>query len=107
MLMKKRDTRREAKTAVMERRVVTIKHKYGIHARPAAKIVALSNTFSSEIEVVKDGEPPANAKNILDVMMLAAAPGVSLELRIRGEDASEAMEKLALLMESDFDTREI
>ncbi len=109
MLMKKREakTRRDAKTAVMEKRIVTIKHKYGIHARPAAKIVALSNTFSSDIEVVKEGEPPANAKNILDVMILTAAPGCSRELRIRGEDASEARVKLAVLMESDFDTREI
>ena len=94
-------------TVRIEKRIVTIKHKYGIHARPAAKIVALSNTFKSEIEVIKDGEPPANAKNILDIMMLAAANGVSLELRIRGDDAPEAMEKLAALLESDFDNREV
>lgn len=90
-----------------EKRTVTIKHKFGIHARPAAKIVALSNTFDSEIEVIKAGEPPANAKNILDVMMLAAAPGVKLELRVRGHDAHEAVERLAALMESDFDTHEV
>ena len=89
-----------------ECRTVTIKHKYGIHARPAAKIVALSNTFASDIEIVKAGEPPANAKNILDIMMLAAAPGVSLELRARGADAKEAMDKLAALLESDFDAQE-
>ncbi len=93
--------------AKTEKRTVTIKHKYGIHARPAAKIVALSNTFESDIEVVKEGEPPANAKNILDIMMLVAAPGVSLELRVRGADASEAIEQLADLLESDFDTGEI
>lgn len=90
-----------------EKRTITIKHKYGIHARPAAKIVALANSFVSDIEILKAGEPPANAKNILDVMMLAAAPGASLELRIRGEDAAEAMAQLALLMESDFDSGEI
>ena len=94
-------------TARIEKRKVTINHKYGIHARPAAKIVALSNTFKSDIEVVKDGEQPANAKNILDIMMLAAANGVTLELRVKGDDAHEAMEKLAALLESDFDTREI
>lgn len=90
-----------------EKRTVTINHKYGIHARPAAKIVALSNRFASDIEVIKEGEPPANAKNILDVMMLAAAPGVKLELRIRGDDAQDAMNQLATLMESDFDTHEV
>ncbi|MDR3210858.1 MAG: HPr family phosphocarrier protein [Planctomycetota bacterium] len=91
----------------IEKRTVTVRHKYGIHARPAAKIVALSNTFNSDIEVVKDGEPPANAKNILDVMMLAASPGVNLELRIKGDDAIEAMEKLATLMESDFGNHDV
>ncbi len=91
----------------MLKRDVTIKHKYGIHARPAAKIVSLCNTFLSDIEIVKEGEPPANGKNILDIMMLAAASGVRLELRADGSDENEAMAQLAKLMESDFDTNEI
>lgn len=88
-------------------RTITIKHKFGIHARPAAKIVSLCNTFSSDIEIIKEGEPPANGKNILDIMMLAAASGVQLEIRASGADAEEAIEKLALMLESDFDTNEI
>ncbi|MCC8166905.1 MAG: HPr family phosphocarrier protein [Planctomycetes bacterium] len=91
----------------MVRKVVTVKHKYGIHARPAAKIVSLCNGFTSDIEIIKDGEPPANGKNILDIMMLAAASGVSLELRADGPDAEEAIEQLSVMMESDFDTNEI
>lgn len=88
-------------------RSVSIKHKFGIHARPAAKIVSLCNTFQSDIEIIKEGEPPANGKNILDIMMLAAAPGMKLELRARGPDADDAIDKLAALMESDFDTNEV
>lgn len=88
-------------------RTVVIQHKFGIHARPAAKIVSLCNTFQSDIEIIKDGEPPANGKNILDIMMLAAAPGVRLELRARGPDSDEAIKRLSVLMESDFDTNEI
>jgi phosphocarrier protein len=90
-----------------EKRVVTIRHRFGIHARPAAKIVAMCNTFSADVEIVKEGEEPANGKNILDVMMLAAAPGVKLELRVNGDDAVAALERLAALMESDFDSNEI
>lgn len=86
---------------------VVIKHKFGIHARPAAKIVQLCNGFSSDIEIIKDGEPPANGKNILDIMMLAAATGVELELRASGDDAENAVDRLAEMMESDFDTNEI
>ncbi len=91
----------------MVKKVVVVKHKYGIHARPAAKIVSLCNTFSADIAIVKDGEPPANGKNILDIMMLAAASGASLELRVDGRDEEEAMEQLSRMMESDFDTNEI
>ena len=89
------------------KRTVTIRHKFGIHARPAAKIVSLCNTFASDIEIIKDGEPPANGKNILDIMMLAAASGVELEIRASGSDADKAIADLARMMESDFDTNEI
>ncbi len=89
------------------KRVVTITHKFGIHARPAAKIVSLCNRFSSDIEIIKEGEEPANAKNILDIMMLAAATGVQLEIRVNGADAEQALDEVAELLESDFDTNEI
>jgi phosphotransferase system HPr (HPr) family protein len=85
-------------------RTITVRHKFGIHARPAAKIVSMCTGFASDVEIVKKGEPPANAKNILDLMMLAAACGEDLELRINGADEEEAMGRLAALMESDFET---
>ncbi len=91
----------------MTRKVVTVRHKYGIHARPAAKIVSLCNTFQSDIEIIKDDEPPANGKNILDIMMLAAATGTELEIRAKGPDAAQAVTELATLMEGDFETNEI
>ncbi|MDR2391848.1 MAG: HPr family phosphocarrier protein [Planctomycetota bacterium] len=85
------------------RRSVTVKHRFGIHARPAAKIVSLSNTFSCDINIVKEGEPPANAKNILDIMMLAAGSGARLEIRANGSDAQAAIERLGEMLESDFE----
>ncbi len=89
------------------KKTVTIRHKFGIHARPAAKIVSLCNTFASDIEIIKADEAPANGKNILDIMMLAAATGVELEIRASGPDAEQAIEKLGDLMESDFETNEV
>ncbi|MDR1744956.1 MAG: HPr family phosphocarrier protein [Planctomycetota bacterium] len=91
----------------MIRRVVTVRHKYGIHARPAAKIVGLCNGFVSDIQIIKAGEAPANGKNILDIMMLAAATGTELELCASGPDADQAIEQLSAMMESDFETNEI
>lgn len=91
----------------MIKKMVTVKHKFGIHARPAAKIVSLCNTFDSDIEIIKEGEPAANGKNILDIMMLAAACGSDLEIRAEGSDEGAAIEQLASMMESDFETDEI
>ncbi len=39
----------------MIEREVTIVNQEGLHARPAARIVRLSSTFDSEIEICKDG----------------------------------------------------
>ncbi len=91
----------------MVKQTVTIRHKYGIHARPAAKIASLCQAFAADIRIVKQGEPPANGKNILDIMMLAAASGEHLELRADGSDEAAALERLASMMESDFDTNEM
>jgi phosphocarrier protein len=85
------------------KRSVTVKHRFGIHARPAAKIVSLSNTFTSDIRIIKEGEPPANAKNILDIMMLAAGSGARLEIRASGPDAQTAINRLGEMLESDFE----
>lgn len=84
-------------------RTVTVRHKYGIHARPAARIMALSSVFASDIRIIKAGEPPADAKSVLDIMMLAAAPGVKLEITATGPDAREAVDQLGNMLESDFD----
>ncbi len=88
-------------------KTITVRHKFGIHARPAARIVSLCGGFASDIAIVKEGEPPANAKNILDIMMLAAACGSELEIRADGADEDEVILRLGELMESDFDANEI
>ncbi len=90
----------------MMTKTVTIRHKYGIHARPAAKIVSLCSTFASDVEIVKSGEDPANGKNILDIMMLAAGCGEQLEIRVKGADEEDALSQLAAMLESDFQTDE-
>ncbi len=91
----------------MVKQTVTIRHKYGIHARPAAKIALLCNSFEAAIEIAKQGEPVANGKNILDIMMLAAGCGENLEIRANGADEAKALQELATVMESDFETNEI
>jgi len=82
-------------------RDATIVNRDGIHARPAARIVRLANTFDSEIELSKDGVG-VNGKSIMGVMMLAAEFGSSITIKADGPDAKQAVEALAELVASGF-----
>jgi phosphocarrier protein HPr len=82
-------------------RVVTVCNLRGMHARAAAKFVALAERFGASVDVVKDGQS-VSARSIMGLMMLGAGPGAPIELRAEGWDAKEALEALAALVESGF-----
>ncbi len=85
----------------MIEREATIVNQEGLHARPAAKIVRLASTFSSEIELLKD-DVAVNGKSIMGVMMLAAECGSSIVIRADGPDAEQAIEALLQLVAGGF-----
>lgn len=89
----------------MLRQEVEIINKLGMHARAAAKLVTLAQTFASEIRVAKDGKE-VNGKSIMGIMMLAAAKGNTIELIVDGEDESTAMQHLVELINNRFDEDE-
>lgn len=82
-------------------RTFTIVNRLGLHARAAAKLVQVAGRFSSDILLEREGQQ-ANGKSIMGVLTLAAAQGSALEVTVEGEDASEAMEALAELIEDGF-----
>jgi phosphocarrier protein HPr len=85
---------------VIERQA-TIVNPEGLHARPAARIVRLANSFAAEIALAKDGLD-VNGKSIMGVMMLAAECGSSITIRADGPDAEQAVQALADLVASGF-----
>ena len=85
----------------MIEREATIVNQEGLHARPAARIVRLANSFDSEIEISKDGFG-VNGKSIMGVMMLAAECGSSITIKADGPDAERAVEALAQLVANGF-----
>ena len=52
---------------------VRVKNRLGLHARPAMSVVDAASGFASDIFLVKDGQR-VDAKSIMHLMMLAAAP---------------------------------
>lgn len=80
---------------------LTIINKLGLHARAAAKLVAVAGRYESRIKLNKEGRE-ADAKSIMSVMMLAATQGTVLEVTIEGPDAQEAWSALLDLVQDRF-----
>ncbi|CUU43530.1 HPr family phosphocarrier protein [Blastochloris viridis] len=76
-------------------------NKRGLHARASAKFVMLAETFDAEITVSRAGET-VGGTSIMGLMMLAAAPGTSIEITAHGPQASEAMDALSALVTDKF-----
>ena len=84
-------------------RLLSVQNKMGIHARPAAMIVRISNKYpSTELWVEKDGEE-INGKSIMSLMMLAAGKGSELKFIAQGEDAAAMLDEIENLFNRKFD----
>jgi phosphocarrier protein len=79
-----------------------VQNKMGIHARPAAMIVRVTNRFKSEVHVEKDDEQ-VNGKSIMGLMMLAAAKGSKVKFVATGADAEQMLTELEALFAKKFD----
>jgi len=74
----------------------------GLHARAAAKLVRLADTFDAVVVVGKD-DTEVTATSILGLMMLGAAQGATLRLSARGQEARQALTAIAELIQRGFD----
>ncbi|MEE9405261.1 MAG: HPr family phosphocarrier protein [Algisphaera sp.] len=84
------------------RATITIKNHHGLHARPAMALVDLTSGFSADIKLVKDRQT-VDAKSIMQLMMLAAVCGTTLEVIARGPDAAAAVQAIEALNKADFE----
>lgn len=88
-----------------ERLELAIANKLGLHARPAASLVATAGAFQAEIRLSK-GEKSANAKSINQVALLAVKNGDTVVVTASGPDAREAVAALAALHRDRFGERD-
>ena len=80
----------------------TIQEAVGIHARPAAMIVRITNKFKADVFVEKDDEQ-VNGKSIMGLMMLAAGKGSKVRFLATGGDAAQMLAELEALCARKFD----
>ncbi len=83
-------------------RELVVQNKMGIHARPAAMIVRVTNKFKSDVMVEKDDEQ-VNGKSIMGLMMLAAGKGSKVKFLVTGADAGAMLDELEALFARKFD----
>lgn len=83
---------------------VTVQHKVGLHARPAAQFVKTASSFPCEIKVsnVTTESAAANAKSILGILSLGVHQGHVIHVEADGERADEALAQLRQLVEDNF-----
>ena len=78
-------------------RTVTVIHRQGLHARPAALFVQLAKRFASRVTVRK-GRKVIDGKSIMGLLTLAAKHGARISITTDGVDAAEALEHLINLV---------
>ena len=76
------------------RRTVTVVHRQGLHARPAALFVQAAKKFASRV-TVKKGRKIVDGKSIMGLLTLAAGRGARIAIIAEGPDAADALERLA------------
>ena len=81
-------------------RIVEVQIGEGLHMRPAMEFVDLANGFGSQI-TVDDGEQCVDGKSIMQITMLAATKGTKLTIIAEGQDARQAADALAAMVENE------
>ena len=89
----------------MTRRETRIVNRLGLHARAAAQLVRMANEYNSNISLIKSNQQ-ANAKTIMEVLMLGATQGEDLTVEARGDDEEHAVEAIVQLIDARFNELE-
>lgn len=80
----------------------TIMNERGLHARAAAKLVALASTFACEITLSGPGESAVSAKSVMGVLLLCGAKGTEIEVEASGDGAEAAVRAIGDLIAACF-----
>ena len=92
----------ETTPSVQQVKEFIVLNKMGIHARPAAMVVRVTNKYKCDVFVEKD-EEQVNGKSIMGLMMLAAGKGPKVKFIASGEDALPMLAELEALFGRKFD----
>jgi phosphocarrier protein len=94
------DAYRPGKEA-MQKRLLTIVNRLGLHARAAAKLVTTCSRYVSDIAIVANGRR-ANGRHFIAILLLSASMGVQVSVEASGPDEVEAITAVTRLINTGF-----
>ena len=80
---------------------LAVKNRRGLHARAAAKLVTIAESYTSNIEVSRDDQT-VSARSIMGLLLLGAGQGCFVEVCATGDDAPAALTAVSALVECGF-----
>jgi phosphocarrier protein FPr/phosphocarrier protein len=79
-------------------RTLVLPLAHGLHARPAARLASLAQSFENNIAIIA-GDRRVNAKSPVSILTLGARCGDTIRLVAEGASAAEALDALVSLIE--------
>lgn len=76
------------------RKEVTVGMEGGLEPRPAARLVQLASSFSSEDFSIEYNGKTINPKSLMSAMYLAAPYGDKFQITVKGPNSEEALQAL-------------
>ena len=87
----------------MIEKVLTVKNKLGLHARAAARLVAVASKYKCSVTISRHGyNDLIDGKSILGILSLAASRGTKLNFILDGEDEYEALKAIVKVVENEL-----
>jgi phosphocarrier protein HPr len=83
------------------KRTLPIVNVRGLHARASRKLAELALTFDCVV-VVRREEDEADARSLMDLMMLGAGIGSEIEVEAEGPGAAAALDAIEALVAAKF-----
>jgi phosphocarrier protein HPr len=84
------------------KRTLTITNTRGLHARASRKLAELALSYDTTRIVVRREGEEADARSLMDLMMLGAGIGQEIEVEARGPEADAALDKVEALVAAKF-----
>ena len=88
------------------KRTLKIVNVRGLHARASRKLAELALSFDATTIMVRREEDEADARSLMDLMMLGAGIGSEIEVEAEGPQASQALDAIEAMVAAKFDEGE-